>query len=90
MYSLIPVEFSTEMKQVSPCVPKPEKFWGQQNLKKTYERVTSEKELITVMGTFPADGKGVSPMIIFPYKKMPKAIVESVPENWAIGRSDSG
>lgn len=29
-------------------------------------------------------------MVIFPYKKIPKAIVESVPENWTLGRSDSG
>lgn len=55
-----------------------------------YVRVNKEKEQITVMGTFSADGKVVPPMIIFPYKKMPKAIVESVPKDWALGRSDSG
>jgi hypothetical protein len=55
-----------------------------------YERVTSEKEQITVMATFSANGNIVPSMLIFPYKKMPKAIVESVPNNWALGRSDSG
>jgi hypothetical protein len=55
-----------------------------------YERVTSEKEKITVVDTFSANGNVVPPMLIFLYKKMPKAIVESVPHNWALGRSDSG
>ena len=55
-----------------------------------YQRVSAEKEQITVMATFSADGKIVPLMLIFPYKKMPKAIVESIPENWALGRSDSG
>lgn len=55
-----------------------------------YTMVASEKEQITVMATFSADGTVVPPMLIFPYKKMPKAIVESVPETWALGRSDSG
>lgn len=55
-----------------------------------YERVSCDKEQITVMATFSADGKVVPPMLIFPFKKMPKIIVESVPENWGLGRSDSG
>jgi hypothetical protein len=42
-----------------------------------YERVTSEKEQITVMATFSANGNIVPSMLIFPYKKM-------------LGRSDSG
>lgn len=53
-------------------------------------RVTSEKEQLTVMATFSADGKYLPPMIIFPYKRVPQAIAESVPENWGLGRSDSG
>jgi hypothetical protein len=55
-----------------------------------YERVNNEKEQITVMGTFSSSGNVVPPMLIFPYKKMPKAIVESIPPNWALGRPDSG
>lgn len=71
--------------------PKTGKVLGPTQIKEDfYERVSNEKEQITVMGTFSADGKVVPPMLIFPYKKMPRTIVESIPENWALGRSDSG
>lgn len=71
--------------------PKSGKVLGPAKLEEDfYERVSSEKEQITVMGAFSADGRFVPPMLIFPYKKMPKAIVESVPTTWALGRSDSG
>lgn len=55
-----------------------------------YERTCAEKQQITVMATFSADGKVVPPMVIFPYKKMPQEIVEQFPDKWALGRSDSG
>lgn len=56
-----------------------------------YEQVSNDaKQQITVMATFSADGGCVPPMIIYPYKKIPKAIAESVPENVGLGRSDSG
>uniref|UniRef100_A0A1Y1LYU9 HTH CENPB-type domain-containing protein n=1 Tax=Photinus pyralis TaxID=7054 RepID=A0A1Y1LYU9_PHOPY len=61
-----------------------------ENKEDFYVRVSSEKEQITVMATFSADGKYVPPMLIFPYKRVPHIIAESVPENWALGRSDSG
>lgn len=60
------------------------------NAEDFYERVSSEKEQITVMAAFSASGTTVPPMLIFPYKKMPKKIVESVPDTWGLGRSESG
>ncbi|KAJ8926264.1 hypothetical protein NQ314_021385 [Rhamnusium bicolor] len=75
---------------VSVCPKSGKILWSAKRNEDFYERVSSEKEQITVMATFSADGKVVPPMLIFPYKKMPKVIVESVPENWALGRSDSG
>ncbi|XP_050498219.1 uncharacterized protein LOC126879210 [Diabrotica virgifera virgifera] len=71
--------------------PKSEKVLGPVGYKEDfYIRVSSEKEQITVMATFSADGKHVPPMLIFPYKRIPEAIAKSVPENWGLGRSDSG
>ncbi|XP_050502477.1 uncharacterized protein LOC126881871 [Diabrotica virgifera virgifera] len=56
-----------------------------------YERKSNaEKEQITVMACFSADGITVPPMVIYPYKKIPKDIVNSAPPEWAVGRSDSG
>lgn len=71
--------------------PKSGKVLGPaENKEDFYVRVTSEKERSTVMATFSADGKYIPPMIIFPYKRVPQAIAESVTENWGLGRSNSG
>lgn len=50
----------------------------------------SEKENITVLCTYSAGGNVLPPMIIYPYKRIPNYIYQSVPGNWGIGRSDSG
>lgn len=50
----------------------------------------SSKENITVMFTFSADGKICSPMVVFPYKRIPEKISMTIPEDWGIGRSDNG
>jgi hypothetical protein len=50
----------------------------------------SSKENVTVMCTFGADGTICQPMIIFPYKRIPERISQSVPEEWGLARSDSG
>jgi hypothetical protein len=50
----------------------------------------SSKENVTVMCTFGADGTICQPMIIFPYKRIPETISQSVPEEWGLARSDSG
>lgn len=50
----------------------------------------NEKENITVLCTYSADGSILPPMIIYPYKRLPNYIYQTVPEHWGIGRSDSG
>lgn len=50
----------------------------------------NEKEQLTVMASFSADGISVAPMIVFPYKQLPRDVGLSVPKNWAIGLSKSG
>lgn len=50
----------------------------------------SSKEYITVMFSFSAAGRTCTPIIIYPYQRIPEKIAESVPAGWGIGRSESG
>lgn len=71
--------------------PKSGKVLGPKNIKNFYEiSKSSEKENITVLCTYSADGSILPPMIIYPYKRIPCHIYQSVPDTWGIGRSDSG
>jgi len=71
--------------------PKSGKVLGPRTMSNFYEVARSaEKENITVLCTYSADGKSLPPMIIYPYKRIPLHIAQSLPDNWAIGRSDSG
>ncbi|KAJ8966802.1 hypothetical protein NQ314_003298 [Rhamnusium bicolor] len=48
------------------------------------------KENLTVLSTFTADGRLCPPVVIFPYVKPPRTIVDSVPSHWILGKSDTG
>lgn len=48
------------------------------------------KEAVTCMFSFSASGGIVPPMIIYPYVRVPKDIVQSVPDSWGIGHSTTG
>lgn len=50
----------------------------------------NEKENLTVMFTFNAVGNMCPPMVIYNYKRIPQHILDSVPPNWGVGRSDTG
>ncbi|KAJ8930676.1 hypothetical protein NQ314_016500 [Rhamnusium bicolor] len=61
------------------------------NYKNLYEIASGpEKESITVLCNYSASGIAAPPMVVFPYKRVPKELALTVPEGWAIGRSDSG
>jgi len=61
------------------------------SFKNLYEIASgNEKESITVLCNYSVAGVAVPPMIVFPYKRIPKELSLSVPAEWAIGRSDSG
>jgi len=47
----------------------------------------SSKENVTVMFSFSANGKKC-PVIVYPYKRIPDKIAQSVPAEWGIARSD--
>lgn len=50
----------------------------------------AEKDSITVLCNYSAAGDAVPPMVVFPYKRIPKDLALSVPPGWGIGRSDTG
>ncbi|XP_063242365.1 uncharacterized protein LOC134542216 [Bacillus rossius redtenbacheri] len=71
--------------------PKTGKVLGPTDLKNFYEIAGGqEKESITVLCSFSANGSIIPPMIIYPYKRLPKNIAHTIPEEWGFGRSDSG
>lgn len=50
----------------------------------------SDKECLTVLFMANANGQLPPPMIVFPYERIPYSISQSMPDGWAIGKSDSG
>ncbi|GBP80747.1 Chimeric ERCC6-PGBD3 protein [Eumeta japonica] len=52
--------------------------------------VGSEKETLTVLLVFSAAGDTVPPMVVFPYIRPPREVIESMPLDWFLGRSDTG
>lgn len=49
-----------------------------------------EKQSITVLCNVSTNGGIVPPFIVYPLQRISKEIVQSVPDEWGIGRSDSG
>ena len=45
---------------------------------------------LTVLFTFSAKGVTTPPTMVFPYKRLPSAVGQSVPEGWGIGVTPSG
>lgn len=48
----------------------------------------NEQESITVLITFSVDGGIVPPMIVYPYKRIPIHIANTIPQKWALGPSN--
>lgn len=66
--------------------PKSGKVLAPKGSKNVYEiDQGNAKENITVMFTFSANGDITPPMVIYPYKRLPQSIAQSVPEEWGIG-----
>lgn len=59
--------------------------------KSAYEvNLGDARQNLTVMFTFSAVGDTIPPLIIFPNKRLPKAVSSSVPGEWGIVSSDNG
>jgi hypothetical protein len=50
----------------------------------------NDKENVTVLLTVNAAGEIAPPLALYAYKRLPNYIVEAVPKNWAVGRSECG
>lgn len=75
---------------VATC-PKSGKLLGPRKEKNFYRiSNSSEKECITVLCTFLANGESIDPMILYPYQRIPRDVMASIPDGVSVGRSDSG
>lgn len=71
--------------------PQNKKVLAPKGSKNVYEIDCGQaKSNITVMFSFSASGITTSPLIIYPYKRLPAEIGSSVPEGFSIACSDSG
>lgn len=74
-----------------PLCPKTGKVLGLRGYKNLYKiKPCNDKENITVLVVFAADGKICLPLVIFPYVRPPKAITDNMPSKWILGTSESG
>ena len=81
---------NTDETSFSLC-PKSGKVLGPRGWRNVYDlKRGNEKDTLTVLATFSADGKVLPGMIVYPYQRPPREVVASVPQPWAIGLSDSG
>jgi DDE superfamily endonuclease len=55
-----------------------------------YVQRSSEKRALTLLATVAANGSSLPPFLVYPYKKMPKTIPDSIPTNWRYSCSPSG
>ncbi|KAJ8933286.1 hypothetical protein NQ314_014114 [Rhamnusium bicolor] len=71
--------------------PKTGKVLGPKGFKNLYSiQQGNEKENVTVLITFNADGKFAPPLVLFPYIRPPRALVDNMPSEWVLGRSEKG
>ena len=82
--------FNTDETCVQLC-PSTGKVIGEKKWRNVYEVAPGpEKSTLTFLGTFSASGEVATPMVIYPYIRLPRDIGERVPETFLIGTSDSG
>jgi hypothetical protein len=71
--------------------PKSGKLLGPRPYKNFYEISSgAEKETVTVLCNYSASGLTVPPMVVFPYKRLPRDVAYSIPDEFFVGKSDSG
>lgn len=75
---------------VSLC-PKTGKILGLKGSKNLYKVASGpEKQCITVLCTYSADGRRYDPMIVYPNLRLPRDVGASVPEDFVIGKTKNG
>lgn len=82
--------FNADETGVQIC-PKTGVVLGPKGSKHLYEIASgAEKESITVLCNFSADGRALPPYVVFSYKRVPVHMTNSIPDDFRIGRSNSG
>ena len=74
--------------QLSPSTGKVVAIRGKKNVYEVSPR--HDKSALTFVGTFSADGKVVKPTIIYPYVRIPRDILNSVPDSITVSKTESG
>jgi len=68
--------------------PKSGRVLGPRHIKDFYEIAHGqEKECITVLCIYSADGTVPPPMVVYPYKRIPTSLMATFLNNWMIGWS---
>lgn len=70
--------------------PKNKRVLATKGSRNVYQIEHNPKTSLTVMFTFSAAGEITPPMIIYPYKRLPLQVNNSVPGSWGVGCSDNG
>lgn len=71
--------------------PKTGKVLGPRGYKNLYQiKKGNEKDNITVLVMFSANGVLCPPCVVYPYVKPPRVIAESMPPEWILGKSETG
>lgn len=70
--------------------PKNKRVLAAKGSKNVYQIEHHSKYNLTVMFTFSAAGEITPSMVIYPYKRLPSEVLNSVPESWGVGCSDNG
>ena len=71
--------------------PKTGKVIAPRGYKNVYQIVKGkEKEAVTVLAFFSAMGDILPPCVVFPYIRPPKDVINSMPDGWFLGKSDTG
>nr|CAI5846043.1 unnamed protein product [Callosobruchus analis] len=82
--------FNADESGFSLC-PKTGKVLAPRGWRNLYQvKSGNNKELLTVLILFSANGAICLRLVVFPYVRPPKALVNNMPENWILAKSDSG
>jgi hypothetical protein len=82
--------FNLDETGVQLC-PKTGVILAPKNYRAMYDVASGqEKQCITVLCNFSANGETVPPFIVYPLQRISKEVAQSVPNDWGIGRSESG
>lgn len=82
--------FNGDESGFSLC-PKSGKILAPKAWKNLYHvKLGNEKDNLTVLIVFSANGVTCPPLVLFPYIRPTRAVIDSMPPDWVLGRSETG